>query len=158
MRKQKIYLETTIFNYYFDTDRDAHLATVQLFNEIKEGKFEAYTSVYVTKELENAPEPKRNDMLTLIKKYGITVIEPSDEIERLAECYVREGIVPQKYIFDALHIATTTVNNLDSILSLNFQHINRAKTKQWITPVNMREGYKGIMIFSPMEVINEENK
>ena len=28
MRTQKIYLETTLFNYYFDKDRDAHADTV----------------------------------------------------------------------------------------------------------------------------------
>lgn len=37
MRVPKIYLETTIFNYYFDTDREAHNDTVKLFNEIKQG-------------------------------------------------------------------------------------------------------------------------
>jgi predicted nucleic acid-binding protein len=47
----KIYLETTIFNYYFDVERDAHPSTVQLFNEIKANKFEPYTSIYVTEEL-----------------------------------------------------------------------------------------------------------
>ena len=34
----KIYLETTLFNFYFDTDRDAHPDTVKLFTEIAEGK------------------------------------------------------------------------------------------------------------------------
>jgi hypothetical protein len=43
MRKPKIYLETTIFNYYFDTERDAHIDTVKLFKEIKEDKYDAYT-------------------------------------------------------------------------------------------------------------------
>lgn len=35
MRKQKIYLETTLFNFYFDEDRGfAHDGTVALFKEI----------------------------------------------------------------------------------------------------------------------------
>ena len=44
MRKQKIYLETTLFNFYFDTDREAHADTVKLFKEIAAGKYEAFTS------------------------------------------------------------------------------------------------------------------
>ena len=36
-RKPLIYLETTMFNHYFDTDRDAHPATVRLFKEIRAG-------------------------------------------------------------------------------------------------------------------------
>jgi len=43
MRILKVYLETTLFNFFFDTDRDAHAATVKLFEEIRAGKHEGYT-------------------------------------------------------------------------------------------------------------------
>ena len=66
MRKPKIYLETTMFNYYFDADRDAHADTVKLFKEIRSGKYEAYTSAYVMDELIESDEPKRSNMLALI--------------------------------------------------------------------------------------------
>jgi predicted nucleic acid-binding protein len=56
-------LETTLFNFYVDEDRDAHTDTVKLFKEISQGKYEAYTSTYVTEELENAPEAKRDKMM-----------------------------------------------------------------------------------------------
>ncbi|MCL2096264.1 MAG: hypothetical protein FWH10_05090, partial [Oscillospiraceae bacterium] len=55
-RVAKIYLETTMFNYYFDIERDAHADTVKLFNEIRTGKYEAYTSVYVIDELEDTKD------------------------------------------------------------------------------------------------------
>ena len=55
MRIPKIYLETTMFNYYFDTERDAHADTVNLFQEIKDGKYKAFTSAYAIRELERAP-------------------------------------------------------------------------------------------------------
>jgi len=47
MEAPKIYLETTLFNFYFDEDRDAHADTVKLFKEIFLGKYEAFTSRYV---------------------------------------------------------------------------------------------------------------
>jgi predicted nucleic acid-binding protein len=50
----KIYLETTIFNRYFDVDPILHPATLQLFKEIESGKFQPYTSVFVIEELEAA--------------------------------------------------------------------------------------------------------
>jgi len=31
MKKFRIYLETTMFNYYFDTERDSHADTVRMF-------------------------------------------------------------------------------------------------------------------------------
>jgi len=60
MRRQKIYLETTLFNHYFDEDRDlAHESTVIPFKEIAMGKYKAFTSSYVLDELEQAPIIKR---------------------------------------------------------------------------------------------------
>ena len=47
MRKLKAYIETTLFNFYFDKDREAHAATVALFEDIAAGKYEAFTSDYV---------------------------------------------------------------------------------------------------------------
>ena len=157
MRKPKIYLETTMFNYYFDADRDAHGDTVKLFEEVRAGKYEAYTSFYVINELEIAGEPKRSNMLALTKEYGVTTLPDNKEVERLAAIYVKEGIIPSKYLFDALHIATATINDLDYVFSLNFKHINKIKTKVMTSNVNIREGYKPIIIASPMEVIENEN-
>ena len=33
----KLYLETTMFNYYFDARRDGHAETVRLFEEYAKG-------------------------------------------------------------------------------------------------------------------------
>ena len=47
----RIYLETTIFNYYFEKERDfLHTDTVKLFEEIRANKYEAYTSDAVIDE------------------------------------------------------------------------------------------------------------
>ena len=156
MRKQKIYLETTVFNYYFDSERDAHAATIKLFQEIKEGKHEAYTSSYVVDELSLAPEPKKTNMIHLINKYGIMMLNPSESAEELAETYVSEGIIPQKYMSDARHIASATYYGLNSIISLNFQHINRIKTKTFVPLINKKAGYADIVIYTPMEVIEND--
>ncbi|MDR1669285.1 MAG: hypothetical protein LBR76_04935 [Oscillospiraceae bacterium] len=52
MRKLKIYIETTLFNFYFDETREAHADTLRLFEDISAGKYEAYTSDYTVAELE----------------------------------------------------------------------------------------------------------
>jgi predicted nucleic acid-binding protein len=156
MRKQKIYLETTMFNYYFDEDRDAHADTVTFFEECLAGKFEPYTSFYVTEELESAPEEKRDKMLALIGKYNITVLTASDEVDNLARRYIAEGALPQGSLADASHIAAASVNFLDMIVSLNFRHIVREKTIKMTGAINVLLGYNIIEINSPMEVIDDE--
>lgn len=129
---------------------------MKLFEEIKEGKYEPYTSEYVTDELEAAPEEKRLKMLRLIEDYRIKLIGTSDEAVALSRMYVSEGVVPQKYVTDALHIAIATIMDMDFIVSLNFRHIVKRKTKLMTEVINVREGYKKTGIFSPAEVIENE--
>ena len=78
-------------------------------------------------------------MLNLIEKYKIVMLEPDDETTRLADLYVREGIIPVKYRFDSMHIACASVNGLDGVLLFNFQHINKIRTKEMTTLVNLRK-------------------
>ena len=96
----KLYLETTMFNYYFDTERDGHADTVRLFEKIRAGEYEAYTSGYTVGELLNASEPKQSKMLALIDEYNITVFPITEESDLLAGLYISEGILPAKEVLD----------------------------------------------------------
>ncbi|MCL2834366.1 MAG: PIN domain-containing protein [Treponema sp.] len=155
-RKQKVYLETTMFNYYFDKSKDAQPPTVALFEAITSGQFEGYTSIYAYNELDNAPEPQRSKILKLIEKYNIKVLGTSDEVIQLAEKYMTNNIIPKKKRIDALHIAIASVNELEIILSFNFKHINKLKTKTLIPAINRILGYREIFIAQPEEVIDYE--
>ena len=158
MRTPKIYLETTVFNFYFSDDAPDKCAdTLRLFEEIKQGKYEPYTSEVVVGELQRTPEPKRGHMLALIPQYGIVALPGSDEIQRLADIYAAEGIIPLKYLTDAIHIASTTAYDLDFIVSYNFKHIVKMKTITMTEAVNLREGYRRIGIYSPTEVIEYDD-
>jgi len=160
MSEPKIYLETTIFNFPFADDApQLREDTLKLFEEIREGKYEPYTSIYAIEELNDTKQPEKLEkMKVLIGKYDISIISGSSEAERLAAIYLAEGVVNRKYSNDALHIAITTVTGLDFIVSLNFQHIVRQKTIQETARINEREGYKQINIYEPSEVINGKNR
>lgn len=147
-----------MFNYFFDAERDGHADTVRLFEAIGAGEYEGYTSRYVVYELQNAPEPKQSDMLKLIDKYHIAVLEVDNESDRLADVYIQEGIIPPKYRLDGAHIAAASVSNLNCVLSFNFKHINKLRTKEMTALVNLREGYRGITICTPMEVLEYDEE
>ena len=74
----------------------------------------------------------------------------------MADEYVEAGIIPQKYKTDGIHIAMATINDLDIIASYNFQHIVKSKTIIGTESINLRESYKRIGIYSPTEVIENE--
>jgi len=95
-------------------------------------------------------------MLNLVIEYNIIVLEFNREAERLGDIYVSEGIIPVKYRTDGVHIATATVNDLDMILSLNFKHIVKKKTIEMTELVNIKENYKKVSIYAPMEVVEDD--
>jgi hypothetical protein len=144
-----------MFNYYFD-ERNGHAETVKLFEEILRGKYEAYTSTYAIDELSLAAEPKLSKMLALIDEYGIIPLDISDESNQLADIYVAEGIVPARFRLDGAHIAIAAIHGLDYVLSYNFQHINRAKTKLLTDRINHKKGYGSVLICTAKEVLEDE--
>jgi hypothetical protein len=75
------------------------------------------------------------------------------ECYELASEYIKKGIIPLRYEDDAFHIAVVSVNNVDAIISWNFKHIVKLKTKKEVLGVNTLMGYKEIEIYSPLEVI-----
>ena len=149
-----MYLETTVFNYYFDVDRDGHEDTVRLFEAIGAGKYEGYTSEYAMIELRDAKDPKKSNMLALTEKYHIIILDIDTESERMTDLYIHNSIIPANYRVDASHIASASVHELDCVLSFNYGHINKLKTKRMTEIINLNEGYKGVTICTPMEVFD----
>jgi predicted nucleic acid-binding protein len=156
VRVPKIYIESSVFNFYFaDNDPEKQRDTVKLFEEIRQGKYVPYTSAAVLQELLRCSEPKQSLMTDLLNRYAIQMLPASNEADALADVYVEEGIIPLKYRTDGIHIAITAINNLDFIVSYNFKHIVKRKTIEMTEIINYREGYKKVGIYSPTEVIED---
>ena len=120
------------------------------------GDFQPYTSEYVIKELrETRDTGRRKEMLKLVTDFGVKVLPEGERVERLAGRYIEAGAVPAKHRTDALHIASATVHGLDFIVSQNFEHIIKDKAIRLTAAVNEAEGYDGIGIYEPGEVIGD---
>ena len=98
MKKLKIYLETTILNFYYAYDAKEKMEdTLRLFDEIAQGKYEAYTSYAVLDEINKASEETKRKLLSILTKYDIEILDEGSEVDRLADLYVQEGVIPLKY-------------------------------------------------------------
>ena len=95
-------------------------------------------------------------MLNLISQYKITILEIDQRAYDLSEIYVEMGIIPQKFRIDGIHIAMAAIHNMDCIVSLNFHHINKLKTKITTEVIHRMKGYNNPFICTPMEVIDYE--
>ncbi|MBA7635388.1 hypothetical protein ES703_42992 [subsurface metagenome] len=154
-KKNNLYLDTSIPNFMLAKESPAEqFITKALFDEIEMGKHKGFISRVVIDEISRASEPKRTKLLSLVKDFEVLDVTPNCEI--LAREYIRNGTIPQKYEADALHIAIATIHNMDILVSWNFAHIVRVKTRKDVNAINALLGYKSIELASPQEVIESD--
>ncbi|HUX98139.1 MAG TPA: PIN domain-containing protein [Candidatus Deferrimicrobium sp.] len=150
MKPLKIYLDTSVYSALFDKrNKDRQELTKEFWNNIE--KYELYVSAINFEEIDGIiNEEIKIQLKDLLNKAKI--LEVNEEVKRLAEIYIKEGIVPEKYGSDAIHIALTTVYSLDILISWNFKHLVKRKTRIEVNLINSREGYKPIEIIAPPEL------
>ena len=154
MRKLKIYLDTTIPSYVFNSHvPDKQIAAKKLFEYIDQERFEAYISAAVMREILNTKDKDlRNQIILLVKT--LKVLEVSSECIGLAEEYIKRDIIPRENIDDAIHIACASIYEIDFLISYNFENIVKIKTIDNVQAVNLLLGYRSPRIIIPEEVID----
>jgi hypothetical protein len=158
-----VYLETTMFNFFYGPEttpeyRQYKADTGAVFYLIDTGNLEPFSSDYVLTELlREKDEYHRDKMIALLQRHNVKMLPRNDEVDRLAQVYLPKKVIPPSCLDDARHIAATTVNGLDFIVSLNFQHIVREWTINKVAQINADEGYRQIGLFKPQEVLQIEN-
>ena len=159
MRKLKLYIETSVWNFFFADDApEKRDITKQFFASIEEGLYEIYISEVVVREINNAPEPKRTTLFNLVNKYNPVELESTQEANELAELYIGRGIIPQNKREDGFHVAIATVFELDAVISWNYRHLASLRKSELFNSVNLESGYtKRLEIVTPMEVSKDED-
>jgi len=159
MRKLSLYLDTSVISFALSQDipDDDRNITLKLIGEINKDRFEGFISDTVIRELGNTQDAvKRRKLLKLVDNIEFSeVLSVNEEIDRVADKYIEEGIIPAVYRDDALHIAITSVKGLDILVSWNFKHLVKHKTRIEVAGVNTLLGYKAIDICTPWEVIED---
>jgi predicted nucleic acid-binding protein len=154
-----LYIETSVFGFCFDPEprnavrREGALA---LLEQIRLGVLDGGTSPVTFHEFEKAAEPLRSRLLVLLDDVRILPAD-DDEVERLAEVYLREGVMPAKSADDARHVAYATVCKADILVSLNLRHLANEWTERKVGAVNLREGYQVLRVRTPEEVLRYED-
>lgn len=147
-RKLKLYLDTSVPNAYLDVKNPYRRGTTkQFWSKLK--NYQVFVSELTIKEINAAQnEELRHNLLELMKDFDCLSTE-DEEVRMLAEEYVLRGIIPVKYVTDAIHIAVATVNSLDILISWNYEHIVKLKTKRGVNAINALLGYNPIEIIDP---------
>jgi len=147
--KPKIYLDTSVISALFDERTPERLAMTRAFWS-KMNDYEVFISELVLEELGRANEQIRDKLFSTVKDF--VVLKISKEAEKLAEIYIKQGIFPEKYFDDALHVALASINQIGILLSWNFTHLVKLKTRRMVSIVNLAENIMPVEIASPPEL------
>ena len=150
----RIYLDTSIFGGYFDTEFE--LWTKILFEKIANGEFKVIYSKLVDIELMPVPEKVR-DLANSLPMSQLEFLEISDEAFELADQYLEENVVGKTSRSDCVHIALATLTNADILVSWNFKHIVNVNRIRGYNSVNYKFGHKILEIRTPREILEYED-
>ena len=149
----KIYIDTSVLNGFFCQDPAIKLATADFFKRVQTKDYILYGSELVAEEIRETQDGKlRQALIDLLQKYEMKILSLSQEVKTLAQCYVDEKIIPKKYLADALHIATAAKHNVPVLVSWNFEHIVKHKTRIEVNCIHQTMDLPQIDICSPQEV------
>lgn len=149
----RVYADTSVFGGVFD--EEFKTASRAFFNAVEKGLFQLVTSELVREEMQAAPRK----VVQLFEKFLVRaeIAEVTSDVLQLQQAYIQAGIVSEKYSTDALHVAVATVCQADLIVSWNFKHIVHFQKIPLYNAINTLHGWGEIAIYSPLEVITDED-
>jgi hypothetical protein len=153
--KQRIYADTSVLGGILD--KEFKEWSIRLLEEFQMGNSILVLSDITLQELEGAPD-KVHKKLSKIPEENIEKLKINKDAKSLAQEYLKEGVVTEKYIVDAQHIAIASVFKVDLVVSWNFKHILNYKKIRLYNGVNLKNGYPLIEIRSPREVVDEKER
>ncbi|MBF0405678.1 MAG: type II toxin-antitoxin system VapC family toxin [Nitrospirae bacterium] len=158
MKKIKLYLDTSVPSFLFAKDSPEKLdATVRFWDIIRLGLYDIVVSDVLLAEISRSNEPSSQELEEKLMEIVAEIVSVDDDIYSLAQKYIDEGIIPQKYQDDALHIALATYNEADALISWNFRHMVKLKTIRGVNGINRMLGFKELEILTPQSWIQEDN-
>jgi len=108
MKKQRIYLDTSVFGGYFDDEFQEF--TKPLFERIRNGEFIIIFSTILETELEFAPEKVR-ELVRKIENKDTEFVEETDNAVELATEYIMENVVGKTRVILTVYVLPSFLCN-----------------------------------------------
>lgn len=150
-----VYVETTIPSYLTARpSRDIIQAAKQQLTrewwDMERNNYSLCISQIVLDEVSAGDEEAAQRRLTAIANLPLLDLTPS--ANTLAKAIVESGLLPEKASSDAVHIAVSTVHNVDFLLTWNCKHIANATILADLRKIITGAGYGMPVICTPEEL------
>ena len=116
----------------------------------KLSQHERLCSELTIEELTGARLELKQKLLALTQNFEI--FEITEQVKDLARGYIEEEVVPRRYFADAIHIAAAVMCKADILVTWNYRHLVRRRTRLLVNYVNDKFGFRPIEILAPPEI------
>lgn len=158
MPKPRVYVETTIPNFYYDFRPSEAVAlrreATRRWWATAAEQYELVTSSIVHDELARGTTHHVLARLQLLA--GLESIPLSAEVAHLVAAYLRHKLVPAKPPEDAMHLALASLDACDLIVSWNCRHLANPNKAVHIQRINTRLGLPVPRLLTPLDLLGSE--
>lgn len=155
MERAKVYIETSIPSFFFETRAEPEMVarrdwTRQWWNEVG-SRYWRLTSPAVLDELERGEFTTKKRCLELVGELPLVPIEPP--VSEIVEAYIRHQVMPNDPLGDALHLALASYHKCDFLLTWNCRHLANANKFGHIRRINTLLGLFVPALVTPLELL-----
>jgi predicted nucleic acid-binding protein len=122
--------------------------TQQFWEHIND--YNVFISELVIDEINGASQYLQDKMLEKVSNF--TSLSVTNDVQYLANEYIKNAIFPEKYSADALHVALASTNQISILLSWNFTHLVKVRTRRMVAFINAIYNYNPVEIITPPEL------
>jgi len=155
MPKPKVYIETSIPSFYYEVrtepDMVARRGWTRDWWDERRTAYELVTSDAVLDELRRGDHPVKEQALEMIQ--SLEVLEISAEIADIVEAYIRNKVMPNDPVGDAMHLALASYHKSDFLLTWNCRHLANANKFGHIRRINTVLGLYVPALVTPLELL-----
>jgi predicted nucleic acid-binding protein len=155
MPKPRVYVETTIPNFYYDRRKDPAMVSRRVWTRewwsTAESEYELVTGAPVLGELLAGITSRVTARLRLVQNLPFLIPDASDaEIVRV---YLRHKLMPANPPEDALHLALASHHGCDFIVTWNCKHLANPNKAKHIHRINTGLGLNVPAIVTPRDLL-----
>lgn len=139
MKKNSVYIDTTIPSYYYEERTDPiicarHLITVSWWDTQRE-KYDLFVSEFVLAELIEGEYPNKELVIDLVKDAAPVVLSLTNDLTETVEAFIEHTLMPKRDVADAYHLAFAAHYKVDYLLTWNCNHLANANKQKHIARI-----------------------
>ena len=156
MPKPRVYIETTIPNFYYETRTEPELVarrnwTREWWADAAQ-RYELVTSAVVLDELASGTSNRVRLRQELLR--AIPVLAPEPVLAGIVEVYIRHRVMPTKpNTNDAMHLALASHHECDFIVTWDCKHLANPRKATHIRQINAVLGLHVPELVTPQDLL-----